>query len=93
MKSPINIIQIVNKTATDDLVEFLNENSNGVAILDSTNPTHERRKQLIAKIRPTGAKIMFIEVKFLVLLLLMKEFFFTIHHIILYFHNICPNFI
>lgn len=48
--------------ATVDTVEFLNKNSNGVAIIDSTNATSARRQKLISMIRTTGAKIMWIEV-------------------------------
>lgn len=35
------------KRATSDMIDFLNMHSNGVAILDSTNPTHERRRKLV----------------------------------------------
>ena len=51
-----------NTKATDDVEAFLNTYENGIAILDSTNPTHTRRIELLNKIRPTGAKSLFIEV-------------------------------
>lgn len=51
-----------NAKVTDDLIAFINANDNCVAILDSTNPTHERRRKFVQKVRPTGAKIVFIEV-------------------------------
>lgn len=53
---------ICNEKASDDLREFLLEHSNGIGILDGTNPTHKRRFELIKKLRPSGAKILFIEV-------------------------------
>lgn len=51
-----------NMTAIEDMIAFLNSNENGVAILDSTNPTHERRAKLMQMIHSTGAKVLFIEV-------------------------------
>lgn len=30
-----------------DATEFLRTHSNGIAIIDSTNPTHDRRKKLL----------------------------------------------
>lgn len=51
-----------NTAVHDDMMEFMNNNTHGVAILDSTNPTHERRKKLVHKMRATKAKVMFIEV-------------------------------
>lgn len=38
-----NIRMKCNMNALNDAVQFLNGSQNGVAILDSTNPTHERR--------------------------------------------------
>ena len=37
---------LCNRTAINDIVQFLSVNSHGVAILDSTNPTHARRLKL-----------------------------------------------
>ena len=37
----------VNKAAIKDMVAFLDSKPNGIAILDSTNPTHERRMNLV----------------------------------------------
>lgn len=51
-----------NTMAITDMVIFLNLNSNGVGIFDATNATHEQRARLVATIRPTGAKMLFIEV-------------------------------
>lgn len=51
-----------NQLAIDDMVKFLNEHTNGVAIFDATNSTRERRAHLVNSVRPTGAKILFIEV-------------------------------
>lgn len=34
---------LVNKAVVDHMVEFLNKHTNGIAIMDSTNPTHKRR--------------------------------------------------
>jgi hypothetical protein len=48
-----------NKLATEDLVTFLQAHSNGVAILDATNTSHERRMNLVNAVRPTGAKVPF----------------------------------
>jgi hypothetical protein len=45
-----------------DVVEFMKAHPNGVAILDSTNATYERRKKIIEMIYGTGAKMMFVEV-------------------------------
>jgi predicted kinase len=52
----------LNVMAIADMVIFLNANSNGVGIFDATNATHEQRNRLVTTIRPTGAKILFIEV-------------------------------
>ena len=52
----------LNVIAIADMVKFLNANSNGVGIFDATNATHDQRALLVAAIRPTGAKILFIEV-------------------------------
>jgi hypothetical protein len=51
-----------NIMAIADLVLFLNANPNGVGIFDATNTTHNQRSRFVAEIRPTGAKIIFIEV-------------------------------
>jgi len=51
-----------NKLAVEDMIEFLNKNENGVAILDSTNATHERRKFVLQMMHSTRAKVLFIEV-------------------------------
>lgn len=40
-----------NRAAIADMVEFLNGQANGIVILDSTNPTHERRKNLVKIVR------------------------------------------
>jgi 6-phosphofructo-2-kinase / fructose-2,6-biphosphatase 4 len=37
--------------ATVDMIEFLNQNENGVAILDSTNASFKRRQKLINMVR------------------------------------------
>jgi len=53
----------VNNAVIEHMVEFLNKHSNGIAIMDSTNPTHERRMKVLKTIQErTGAKVMFIEV-------------------------------
>lgn len=36
--------------AIDATIKFLNDHPNGVAVLDSTNPTHERRAKLAAEV-------------------------------------------
>lgn len=36
----------VNKKVVLDMIAFLNEHNNGIAIMDSTNPTHARREAL-----------------------------------------------
>jgi predicted kinase len=51
-----------NKMAIDDMVSYLNSSSQGVVIFDATNHTIERRADLVEKIKPTGAKILWIEV-------------------------------
>eukprot|EP01031_Cornospumella_fuschlensis_P040363 gene40363-49189_t len=51
-----------NKAAIRDMVSFLDEHCNGIVILDSTNPTHERRLYLKNTMHKCGAKVMFIEV-------------------------------
>lgn len=53
----------VNECVVAEVITFLNAHDNGIAILDSTNPTHARRSDLVKKIHTeTGAKVMFIEV-------------------------------
>jgi 6-phosphofructo-2-kinase len=52
----------LNIMAISDMVNFLNKNSNGVGIFDATNATHQQRARIVAAVRPTGAKMMFIEV-------------------------------
>lgn len=37
----------VNTTVIEHMIEFLNKHSNGIAIMDSTNPTHQRRFDLL----------------------------------------------
>lgn len=51
-----------NDAAHADIIAFLAAHSNGVAILDSTSSTHERRAKVVEKLCRTGAKIIFIEV-------------------------------
>jgi hypothetical protein len=51
-----------NNNAISDMITFLNNHENGVAILDSTNPTHLRRANLMQMVHSTGAKVLFIEV-------------------------------
>eukprot|EP01038_Epipyxis_sp_PR26KG_P012621 gene12621-16924_t len=51
-----------NDKVLEDMIAFLHIHSNGIAILDSTNPTHERRMHLVSRMHSTGAKVMFIEV-------------------------------
>jgi broad specificity phosphatase PhoE len=51
-----------NKQCIVDMIKFFTENSTGVAIVDSTNPTHARRMELVTKMQETKAKVMFIEV-------------------------------
>ncbi|RYY83823.1 hypothetical protein EON63_10450 [archaeon] len=41
------------------MVTFLDEHSNGIVILDSTNPTHERRLYLKNAMHKCGAKVSF----------------------------------
>lgn len=35
-----------NKTAILDMISFISSNTHAIAILDSTNPTHQRREYL-----------------------------------------------
>jgi len=51
-----------NAMALSDMTEFLNLHENGVAVLDSTNPTHERRAKLLKEMHSIGVKVLFIEV-------------------------------
>eukprot|EP00607_Mallomonas_marina_P010355 CAMPEP_0182422252 /NCGR_PEP_ID=MMETSP1167-20130531/7888_1 /TAXON_ID=2988 /ORGANISM="Mallomonas Sp, Strain CCMP3275" /LENGTH=458 /DNA_ID=CAMNT_0024600147 /DNA_START=18 /DNA_END=1395 /DNA_ORIENTATION=+ len=51
-----------NSEAISDMVDFLNSNTNAVVILDSTNPTHERRRILFEKMTMAHTKVVFIEV-------------------------------
>lgn len=51
-----------NQQMVDDALAFLREN-NGVAILDTANATVAKRARLVAQLRTSGAKIMFIEVQ------------------------------
>ena len=51
-----------NTLAIADMVTFLNSSSNCVAILDATNTSHQRRLNVVNMVRPTGAKILWIEV-------------------------------
>jgi len=52
-----------NEAVIVDILAFLDKHVNGVVILDSTNPDHSRRINLLTKIKAeTGAKVMFIEV-------------------------------
>jgi len=51
-----------NQTCIKDMATFLAFCDNGVAILDSTNPTHHRRQFLLSQMHAIGAKVMFIEV-------------------------------
>ncbi len=39
--------------AVNDMIDFLNLHSNGVAILDSTNSTSEKRNRLVNMVRNT----------------------------------------
>ena len=41
---------LVNETAINDMMNFLESHINGVVILDSTNPTRERRRKLFEKV-------------------------------------------
>jgi hypothetical protein len=43
-----------NKATINDMVSFLNEHSNGIAVLDSTNPTHQRREYLKRMVNKHG---------------------------------------
>lgn len=45
-----------------EIVNFMKSNPQGVAILDSTNATFQRRNSLASLIHSTGAKMMFVEV-------------------------------
>lgn len=49
-----HIRKVCNDAAASDMVNFLNSNSNAVAIWDSTNATHNKRIELVEKVRPTG---------------------------------------
>jgi 6-phosphofructo-2-kinase len=51
-----------NRMAIQDMLDFFLSNPNGVSILDSTNPTHDRRLALYQKMKEIGVKVMFIEV-------------------------------
>ena len=52
---------IVNQAVNEAVFDFLKTTPNGVAILDSTHATFERRKGIVDLIHSTGAKIMFVE--------------------------------
>ena len=52
----------VNEMVIDDVVIFLNKHANGVALIDSTNPTHARRLTFMNRLRAIGSKVIFIEV-------------------------------
>jgi len=52
---------LVNKAVNEAVFDFLTRTPNGVAILDSTHATYERRASMVDLIHSTGAKIMFIE--------------------------------
>lgn len=41
----------VNTIVMEDMIKYLQEHPNGIAIMDSTNPTHERRDLLLKKVR------------------------------------------
>ena len=45
-----SIRMLCNTNALNDAINFLKSSINGVAILDSTNPTHERRKNIKNKL-------------------------------------------
>jgi broad specificity phosphatase PhoE len=51
-----------NELALADMVKFLQENQNGVAILDSTNSSKERRNLVHDAVLRTGATITWIEI-------------------------------
>ena len=40
----------VNATVTMEIIAFLQQHENGIAIMDSTNPTHERREGLLKNV-------------------------------------------
>jgi tRNA uridine 5-carbamoylmethylation protein Kti12 len=50
----VNIRKICNQAAISDIITFLDEHKNGIAILDSTNPTHARRLNFIQSVQHTG---------------------------------------
>jgi broad specificity phosphatase PhoE len=52
----------VNLWAVNGSKDFLSEHKSGVAIIDSTNPTHKRRALIVRELLQVGAKVMFIEV-------------------------------
>jgi len=51
-----------NQAALSDMVEFLENVSFGVAILDGTNGTHEKRLNICQMMRSRGVNVQFIEV-------------------------------
>ena len=54
-------MQAVAPHRVDDRLGFLSGDFGAVAIFDATNSTRERRAYLVERIKPTGAKIIFIE--------------------------------
>jgi broad specificity phosphatase PhoE len=57
-----NIRDEVNNWAMFGSKDFLSGHSSGVAIIDSTNPTHARRALIMSELRQVGVKVMFVEV-------------------------------
>jgi len=53
---------LCNRTAINDMTEFLGLHDNAVVILDSTNPTHSRRHTLFERMKVARTKVLFIEV-------------------------------
>lgn len=52
----------VNADVNAAVFDFLKKTPNGIAILDSTHATYERRATIVNLIHSTGAKIMFLEI-------------------------------
>ncbi len=58
----VKIREECNRAAISAMVDFLNSHDDGVAVLDSTNSTYERRKKVVDAVDSAGAKLIWIEV-------------------------------
>jgi len=51
-----------NQAALNDMKQFLQTHANAVVILDATNPTYQRRQEVVDQMNRARAKVLFIEV-------------------------------